>query len=243
MFWYRETVGRIDVAFTDRSDGFSVGPFDSLNLGSSTGDEPSAVHRNHAAVADELGVGGLHSMSQVHGTAVHEAHSLVVDGSGQVPECDALVTEQVGLALLVRVADCVPLLLADPSAGVVAAVHAGRVGLTSGVVTEAVSDLQRRGAGDVHAWVGPRAGPCCYEVPDQMAEAVDRSVPGTRSTTTWGTASIDIGAGVVRQLAGAGVAQIHDLGEGVCTIERDEFFSHRRQGRQSGRFGAVVVLR
>jgi hypothetical protein len=242
VYWHRESFGRVDIAFTDRHGGFSDGPFASLNLGSASGDDAAVVVRNHAALADNLGVRGLHSMSQVHGTDVEYATTIRADGSGTVPVCDALVTDQIGLPLLVRVADCVPVLLADEHAGVIGAVHAGRVGLLSGVVSETVTSMRDRGATTLRAWVGPRAGGCCYEVPDQMADDVERAVPGTRSSTSWGTASVDVGAGVVSQLVGLGV-EVDDLGANTCTIEDESLFSYRRQGPASGRFGGVVVLR
>lgn len=242
MFWHRETSGRVEVAFTDRLGGFSEGPFASLNLGSASGDDPAVVVRNHAAVAAALDVPGLHSMSQVHGADVVQADTICADGSGTVPVGDALVTNQRGIPLLVRVADCVPVLLADADAGVIGAAHAGRVGLVAGVVPATVAALRERGATSLRAWIGPRAGGCCYEVPDQMADEVERAVAGTRSTTTWGTASVDVGAGVVRQLVDLGV-EVDDLGADTCTIEDEALFSYRRQGTASGRFGGVVVLR
>ena len=242
MFWFRETHGPVEVAFTDRHDGFSEAPFDSLNLGSASGADAAVVVRNHAAIAQALGVDGLHSMSQVHGTEVVHADRLRADGSGEVPVCDALVTDRRGLTLLVRVADCVPVLLADPDAGLVAAVHAGRVGMADGVVPETVESLRSRGASSITAWVGPRACGACYEVPQEMADAVESRVPGTRGTTSWGTPSIDVGRGVVAQLEQHDV-EVHDVGREVCTIEDERFFSYRRQGARSGRFGGVVVLR
>lgn len=242
MFWFRETHGRVEVAFTDRHGGFSEAPFDSLNLGSSSGDDRTVVVRNHAAIAEALGVDGLHSMSQVHGVDVVHADRMRADGSGEVPECDALVTDRADLALLVRVADCVPVLLADPEAGLVAAAHAGRVGMADGVVPATVDALRARGATTITAWVGPRACGRCYEVPQDMADAVEARVPGTRSTTSWGTPSIDVGRGVVRQLQERDVV-VHDVGRDACTIEDEQFFSYRRQGRASGRIGGVVVLR
>ncbi len=242
MFWHRESSGRVEVAFTDRFDGHSEGPFASLNLGSASGDDPAVVVRNHATLAEALSVDGLHSMSQVHGADVAYGDVMRVDGSGTVPVCDAVVTDQIGIPLLVRVADCVPVLLADADAGLVGAAHAGRVGLVGGVIPAVVGALRDRGASSLRAWVGPRAGGCCYEVPEHMADEVDRAVPGTRSTTTWGTPSLDVGAGVVKQLADLGV-DVSDLGADTCTIEDERLFSYRRQGTASGRFGGVVVLR
>ncbi|RYJ04874.1 MAG: hypothetical protein EON52_14525 [Actinomycetales bacterium] len=75
-----------------------------------------------------------------------------------------------------------------------------------------------------------------------MVAAVEAAVPGTRSVTSWGTPAVDVGLGVVSQLKALGV-EVHDVGADVCTIEDERFFSYRRQGSASGRFGGVVVLR
>ena len=242
MFWHRESFGRVEIVFTDRFGGHSEGPYASLNLGTSSGDDPAVVVRNHAPVADALAVDGLHVMSQVHGADVVVADGIRAEGSSALPVCDALVTDQVGVPLLARAADCVPVLLADADAGLVAAAHSGRVGLVAGIIPAVVGSLRDRGATSVRAWLGPRAGGCCYEVPEQMADDVERAVPGTRSTTTWGTPSVDVGAGVVKQLADLGV-EVTDVGADICTIEDERFFSYRRQGTASGRFGGIVVLR
>ncbi len=242
MFWHRESFGRVEIVFTDRFGGHSEGPYASLNLGTSSGDDPAVVVRNHATVADALAVDGLHVMSQVHSADVVVADGIRAEGSGALPVCDALVTDQVGVPLLARAADCVPVLLADADAGLVGAAHSGRVGLVAGIIPAVVGSLRDRGATSLRAWVGPRAGGCCYEVPEQMADDVERAVPGTRSTTTWGTPSVDVGAGVVKQLADLGV-EVTDVGADTCTIEDERFFSYRRQGTTSGRFGGIVVLR
>jgi copper oxidase (laccase) domain-containing protein len=121
-------------------------------------------------------------------------------------------------------------------------VHSGREGLVKGVVESAVTALQERGATEIHAFIGPRACGRCYELPDEMADAVAAVVPEARSTTSWGTAAIDVGAGVVAQLTALGVRST-DLGSQECTIEHDRWFSYRRQGKNSGRFGALAVIR
>ncbi len=247
MFWFRETIGDLEVAFTDREGGVSEGGRASLDLGSAGGGVTQDVLANHRRVADELAVDGLGSMSQVHGADVVHLDRLRPggwgpEGSDPVPVCDATVTDVRGLALLVRVADCVPVLLADVESGLVGAVHAGRQGLVSGVVPAALAELRARGATTLRAWVGPRACGACYELPEEMADAVAAAVPGTRATTSWGTPSVDVGAGVVSQLSAGGV-QVHDVGRDACTIEDDTFYSYRRQGEDSGRFGGVVVLR
>src|ERR687898_1921375 len=127
---------------TDRRGGRSSSPYDSFNLGDHVGDDVADVAANRDRVARELGVPGdrLVWMNQVHGTGV-----AVVDGpqDGPVPATDALVTNVRGLVLCVLVADCVPILLADPVAGVVAAVHAGREGVRTGVVPATLAAMAR----------------------------------------------------------------------------------------------------
>ncbi len=200
------------------------------------------VVANHRVVAEAMGVDELSAMSQVHGRDVVHVESPHPEGSAAVPQCDATITDVRDLALLVRVADCVPVLLADPAAGLVAAVHAGRSGLVAGVVPRTLAELRSRGATTVRAWVGPRVCGACYELPARMADDVDAAVPGTRRTTSWGTPGVDIGAGVLAQLRAADV-EVTDVGAGACTFEDDRLFSYRRQGAESGRFGGVVVLR
>ena len=135
------------------------------------------------------------TMHQVHGNDVEW-----VDVAGTQPDADALLTDVVGLGLLVRVADCVPVVLAVPDEQLVGVVHSGRLGLVSGVVPAAVDALRERGATRIEAWVGPRVCGRCYELPAAMAESVAAAVPEARSTTSWGTPAADIGAGVVAQL-------------------------------------------
>ena len=154
---------------TDRRGGRSASPYDSFNLGDHVGDDPAAVAANRSRVARELAVAEdrLVWMSQVHGTGV-----AVVDGpqDGPVPGTDALVTATPGLVLCVLVADCVPVLLADSVAGVVAAVHAGREGVRQGVLPAALSAMASLGARarNVTALLGPAVCGLCYEVPEPM---------------------------------------------------------------------------
>jgi YfiH family protein len=238
VFWHEGRHGRIAFAFTDRLGGSSDGPWASLNLAASNGDDPAVVERNLALLASAAGADRIVPMTQVHGNDV----AWVGDEGDDVPVADALVTDRPGVAVLVRVADCTPVVLAADDAGLAAVVHSGREGLVKGVVPAAVRALRDRGASDVRAWVGPRACGRCYELPVELADAVASVVPEARSTTSWGTPSVDVGAGVLAQLAADGVEAI-DVAAGECTIEHDRWFSYRRQGKQSGRFGAVAVLR
>lgn len=179
-------------------------------------------------------------MSQVHGSDV-----AVVDGppAGALPEADAVVADAraagADLAVGVVVADCAPVLLAAAEVPVVAAVHVGRRGLVAGVLPRALAAMAERGAdlGQLHAAVGPAICGRCYEVPAQMRDEVAAAVPGTASTTSWGTPAVDVTAGVLEQLAAAGVRRVHHVER--CTYEDHDFFSYRRTAT-SARFAGVA---
>lgn len=223
-------------AFTTREGGVSAPPYDSLDLGTHVGDDPDAVAANREAVRRQAGVDALVFAEQVHG-----AHVTVVDGplAGPAPATDALVTTTQGVGLVVLAADCLPVLLADAEAGVVAAAHAGRAGLAAGVLQRTLEQMAALGARDVTAVLGPAACGRCYELPAALADEVGAAVPGSRATTRAGTASVDLTAGAVGLLRAAGVA-VSTVGG--CTLEQPElFFSYRRDGR-TGRHAGVVWL-
>jgi YfiH family protein len=249
VFAFQDTQDSVEIAFTDRHGGTSGGPFASLNLaepgtGSAPDEERDAVRRNVEvavrAFARREGAAPtppVVRMRQVHGADVHVVTAADAEAP---PTADALVTAEPGTVLMVRVADCVPVLLADPDAGVVAAVHAGRPGLAAGVVPHAVETMRSLGAGRLRAWVGPHVCGACYEVPEQLRAEVSAVVPEAFAVTSWGTPSLDIGAGVLAQLATAGV-ESSDVAR--CTIEDDDLFSYRRQGTASGRLAGLVWVR
>jgi polyphenol oxidase len=228
-------------AFTDRWGGVSAVPYDSLNLGGAVGDDPAAVRANRTLAARALGRDPEQVvwMNQVHGRAVAR-----VDrpwGGGPVPAVDALVTTGTEVTLAVLTADCVPVLLADPGAGVVAAAHAGRPGLVAGVVPAAVETMITCGAdpGRMIALLGPAVCGTCYEVPAALRDEVSASVPEAYAETSWGTPAIDVCAGVRAQLAGLGV-QMHEA-PAVCTLESPDHFSYRRAS-VTGRLAGYVWL-
>jgi YfiH family protein len=225
---------------TDRRGGRSSSPYDSFNLGDHVGDDPAAVAANRERLARELGTepGRLVWMQQVHGTGV-----TVVDGSRDepVPATDALVTDRPGLVLCVLVADCVPVLLADAEAGVVAAVHAGREGVRQGVVPVALAAMRDLGArpGATSALLGPAVCGADYEVPAAMQADVARVAPAAAVRTRRGTPGLDLRTGLAEVLRGAGVGQV--VVDPRCTVEDRHLFSHRRDG-VTGRQAGVVWL-
>lgn len=229
--------------FTTRDGGVSTGPWAGLNVGSAVGDAAGAVAENRRLVEDVAG-GPVTFVSQVHGREVH----LVAEGAAPTTstaavEADALVAPAGGVAVGVYVADCVPVLLADPVRGVVAAVHAGRPGVEAGVVAAAVRAMVAAGAeaSQVRAAVGPAVCGRCYEVPEDLQARVAGTVPDALSTTAWETPALDLPRAVVGQLRAAGVRDVEHLD--VCTRTDERFYSHRRasaEGLVTGRFAGVV---
>lgn len=230
----------VRMAFTTRAGGASVSPYDSFNLADHVGDDPVTVRANRDRLAMSLGLAPENFlwMEQLHSNTV-----TVVDSpqSDPVPATDALVTATPGLVLSVLVADCVPLLLADQGNGVVAAVHAGRLGARNGIVPATVAKMVELGArpAAIQAVMGAAASGRNYEVPPEMAADVERVLPGARSRTGQGTSGLDIRAGLIRQLMSLGITAIES--DPRCTIEDEDFFSYRRQGT-TGRQAGLIWL-
>ena len=234
----------VRAGFTGRSGGVSTGPYRGLNLGGRVGDDPAAVARNRERLQAWAGV-PVRFVRQVHGTGVvvvdlDAGQDEDEDGEPEI-EADAVVVPGSGQAAGVLVADCLPVLLADPAAGVVAAAHAGRRGLVAGVLRSVVGAMSGAGARPerIRAVIGPAAGPCCYEVPEAMRAEVSAELPAAWSSTTWGTPSLDLRAGAVQALEGLGVTGV--LLAGGCTIEDGTRYSYRRSAT-TGRFAGVVRL-
>jgi hypothetical protein len=215
---------RVEVAFTDAS----------LDLQSPKDGFADAL----AGVVELTGV-PFARLNQVHGDEV----VTVVDEplpDDAVAEGDALVTTRRRTGLMIRVADCVPVLLADPEAGVIGAAHAGRRGVELDVVGRAVERMRALGAADIRSWIGPHVCGRCYEVPAAMREEVAARVPTAYAETSWGTPALDLGAGVEAQLAAAGVPSERVPG---CTLEDPRFHSYRRDGAAAGRIAGLVWIR
>jgi YfiH family protein len=214
--------------FTTRRGGYSRGPYESLNLGRLTDDNPQLVERNRVAVEGELGL-KLAYVRQVHGAVVTRLAE-PPDPDRSLTEADGLATALQGVAPTVLTADCLPIALA--SDGVVAMLHAGWRGLAAGVIDEGVSALREVGAsGPISAAIGPGAGPCCYEVGPEVLGVFDAPGP-----------NLDLKSIAREQLERAGVAEVRDVG--LCTIcsEPELFFSHRRDRGVTGRQAGIVWL-
>lgn len=231
----------VDWAITDRLGGVSVTPYATLNLGAYVGDDPVAVGANRRRVGEAFALppDGLRFMHQQHGTTVCWVGAGAVTDASPEPMVDALLTDRTDIALTVLIADCTPVLLLDRTEGMVSAVHAGRQGMTRGVVTAAVAAMRERGAADLEAVVGPSVCARCYEVPEHLRAQAAQVSAAAHAVSWTGTPAIDVAAGVVEQLASAGVAVRWLPG---CSREDAGLFSHRRDGRGGRNAGVVRLL-
>jgi polyphenol oxidase len=231
---------RVRRVVSTRAGGRSRGGFASFNLSTSVGDDPADVAANRARLRRELGVPVVF-LEQIHGTTVATIDAAPADGAPDVPASDAVVTALPGVGLAVLAADCVPVLLADPGAGVVGAAHAGRVGAAAGVLPATVAAMEALGArrGSLEVLLGPAICGACYEVPAALRTQVDARLPGSAVRTRRGTPGLDLRAGLYHQLAALGVARVG--GDLRCTRETPDLYSHRRDPR-SGRQAAITWL-
>lgn len=214
----------IRAAFTTRAAG---------NLGLDVDDDPGAVHARRVGLRAWAG----HEVAfadHVHGTTV-------LDGTrdhGPEPAADGWCAAGPS-ALAVLAADCLPILLHDSRARVIAAVHAGRVGLLAGVLPATLQEMRARGAERISAVIGPAICGKCYEVSPELASAVRDRGYSVR-TSRWGTPALDLPEIAARELTdlGAVVTRFE-----TCTLEDPRFFSHRSSERMDGRHGGLIVMR
>lgn len=230
-----------------RLGGVSLEPFDTLNVGNTVGDDAVAVAENHARVYAHLGI----SAAQV--TSPRQVHSnrVAVIGAEQagslIPASDGLVTSTPGVGLLLRFADCQPILLYDPTHHALALVHAGWRGVAQGIARRAVETMTRAfGTKPAHlfAGLGPAIGPCHYTVGDKVAAAMGYVLPdwaGALSPLGDDQWRLDLSAANAQQLAAEGVKQIEAAD--LCTVcHHDEFYSHRAGNGRTGRFAVAAYL-
>jgi hypothetical protein len=221
------------VAFTTREGGVSDGPFESLNLGLMTGDDPDRVHENRRLVCTELDADpdAISMNRQRHTTLVHRAHA-----GRRGEDGDGLWTEDRGLPMLAIVADCLPIALArvNGRAPALAVLHAGWRGLLEGIAAKGVEAL---GGGLVAAAIGPAIGPCCYEVRGDVSEPFRRAF----GFGLLRDGKLDLWSAAERALRAAGVTRVDRFD--VCTACNPElFFSHRRTGKPRGVQGVLGVI-
>jgi purine-nucleoside/S-methyl-5'-thioadenosine phosphorylase / adenosine deaminase len=228
--WLEADMARARVAFATRLGGVSEPPFDSLNLGLLTDDDPAAVTENRARLAGVLGFapGEIAFARQVHGAEL-ETHAAPPIRGDELPEVDGQVLTTPEIAALVFVADCLPVALSGP--GGVAMLHCGWRGLAAGIVARGAAAVEATDAA-----IGPGIGGCCYEVGDEVLGAFAGLGEGIATGRM-----LDLPEVARRLLAEAGVEQIQSAG--LCTsCEAELFFSHRRDAGRTGRQAGIAWL-
>ena len=222
-----------DVVFTTREGGVSEGPYASLNLGRRTGDDVERVDENRRRACEEIGADAarLALNYQVHSAKVLPAEA----GRRGDQHADGLWTDRPDLPMLALTADCVPVALvrANGATPAVCVIHAGRIGVLSGILGAGVAAL----GGKVAAAVGPAIGPCCYEVGEEVAEPYRRRF----GAKIMAGRNLDLPSAVERALQDAGVGRIERFD--LCTACNPElFFSHRRDGKPRGVQGVLARI-
>ncbi len=248
LVWYTfEGPGpRLRHALLTRLGGVSRGPYASLNLGSTVGDDPNAVQENLRRVCATF---GLTRAQLVSPHQVHEAHVAYVtraEGGQIIPATDALITDDPHIALLLRFADCAPVLFYDARHHVAGLAHAGWRGVAARVVPATLSAMREAfgtSPADVWAGIGPAISAVHYEVGAEIVVAVAAAVPrdaeiAFKHNGSW---HLDLSAAIHAQLRACNVGAIESAG--LCTATRtDEWYSHRAEHGRTGRFGVLVQL-
>ena len=230
----------VRAAFTTRLGGVSVAPWDSFNLATHVGDNPEHVAANRARLRDLLGLGSEPAwLNQVHGVEVAGVEARLTSAA---PDADASVTSRPGMACVVMVADCLPVLFTTRDGSRVGAAHAGWRGLASGVLEQTVRAIGVPG-NQLRAWLGPCISREHFEVGDEVREEFVRkyaSAPSYFERNARGRWQADL-IGLARHcLETLGVLDVS--GGKWCTYhDRGRFYSHRRDGK-CGRNAALVWL-
>lgn len=246
-------------AFCTRREGVSGEGFSSLNFTTRTGDDPEWVKANWGLLSDAFQIppGRFLVVNQVHGDCILTIDSpdFEIPLPGSVPveadlSCDAVLTNQPGLAIGVKTADCVPIFLVDRVRRVVGVVHAGWRGTALNIAGKAVGRFGERFSSrpeDILAVIGPAIGPCCYEVDD----AVFRSLPSPSDEASFfrpsgraGRWMLDLPAANRWHLEKMGVPPGNVSSAEICTSCREDlFYSHRRDGGRTGRHLNFLMLK
>jgi YfiH family protein len=236
-------------AIFTRRGGVSPSPFDSLNFGATVGDAYSNVQANRQRMADVLGVQEAESRTVWQ---VHSANVIAVrQGEPPVsppPQADGIITGDPDVPLVMRFADCVPILFYDPVQRAIGLAHAGWRGTVQGIGPATLSAMERTFGSrpeDIVCGIGPAIGPCCYEVGPEVIAEVRNAFPHPNGLivlpANGGRSHFDLWAANERALREAGVRSVEVAG--LCTsCQNYEFFSHRAEAGRTGRFGAMIVM-
>ena len=238
--------------FTTRLGGVSTGIFESMNLGMHRGDDPANVEENYRILGKCIGFtpDDLVLTHQVHSDIVRKVTRADCNGldNHAYPECDALITNDPGVGLVIFTADCTPVLLHDPVTGAVGAAHAGWRGTASGIArktVEAMVSAYGCRPENICAAIGPNIGQCCFEtdqdVPDAMLEALGKEAQ-LHIRRTGDKYYVNLKELNHLHLSRAGVTSIA-VSNHCTACEAQRFWSHRKVGALRGSQGAIIVCK
>ena len=239
---------------TTRSGGVSAAPYNSLNLGLHTADNPEHVLQNRALLAETIGIDGdkILYASQVHSGDVKVIDSKAIENGvlANSPETDAMLTNVSGICLMAMVADCVPILLFDPVQAVIAVIHAGWRGTVQHIVSNTVSAMVTHYGSDpaeIIAAIGPSIGPCCYEVGEEVKAKVESSFGSTESYLVKqkesGKYHFDLWYANHKQLTDNGIKEENIEMANLCSkCNPDVFYSSRAGNGLTGRYAAGMCI-
>lgn len=220
--------------FTDRFGGVSEAPYDELNLGLHVNDHALHVKRNRAIVQEKLGVSKLVFMDQVHGDTI-----LQIESGDETPTCDAMITNVPDVALVVMVADCIPILYYDEKHHAIGVAHAGRAGTCLGVGEACARAMHERFGSrfeELRIWMGPSIRSCCYEVGIEAAQGLESFLHVKHDACF-----LDLQRANYEAFVQMGILPWHIEDSKICTCCDERYFSYRRE-HVTGRFAGVIAL-
>ncbi len=237
--------------FSTRCGRMSSQAENHFNLGDTTRDSLEQVRKNrrHFLSVLHLQDARLATLHQIHSNRVYIIKE--ISDQWNQPEGDALATRTAGIALAVQTADCLPVLVADPTTMAVAAVHCGWRGILSRILTETVLQMQRAfdsDPGKLLVAIGPGIRSCCFEVGREVKELFEQEYPGSPLTKIRNLQTdkhfLDLVKALNIQLDHAGIRPENRWDSGICTCcNTDEFFSYRAEGKSAGRMMAIIGIR
>lgn len=240
--WYTSSLFSVSHGLFTRSGGISTPPYNSLNLSFGVGDEKENVSQNRERIKRLLGIESLVSGKQVHGDRIYTASKIQADHEEE--GCDALITRQTGVGLMIQQADCQAVLLHDPVQQVVAAIHNGWRGSAANIIARTVNQLVLDYSvrpRNLLAVISPSLGPCCAEFVNHEQE-----LPLSMHSFQIRADYFDFWAISVQQLEECGILQRNIESSAICTACNSDFFSYRRAKRYgngiTGRNGSIIAL-
>lgn len=242
-----DSLDQIQHAISTRHGGVSPAPFNTLNLSINSGDTTSNVDANTKRLHDTLALDVSATVTASQAQADQVAIVNLKQRGTRVQNVDALITDQPNLPLLLRYADCVPILLHDPAHRAIGIVHAGWRGTVAKIAAKSVKAMQETfgsRARDIIACIGPSIGPCCYEIGEEVTAKVRAALENADTLLTRHNCSVhfNLWQANAMQMRNLGIEQI-EIAE-ICTADHsDDFYSWRAENKNTGRFGALIAIR